>query len=130
MTIPLEMRKGIREQNVALASAFNLVEQRDGPSKAQFMIHELRARESLMNEMPVIHVDDPQQVSDELLKSVPPFPFVKERSASQQEEQPQPGKIMPDGNFVCSKLPPLDYSPCLPNTLSVVSQPERDQPNL
>ena len=96
--------------------------------KAQYMINELRARENLINEMPAIHVEDAQQVSDTFLTSIPSFPFINEWDISQQDDQPQPGPIMPDGDFVCPEAPPpLDYSPYTPNTLSLVSQPEKDQ---
>ena len=79
-------------------SFFNLVERRNGPSKARCMIHE-RARGSLINEMPAIHVEDAQQVSDKFLTSIPSFPFIKEWDISQQDYQPQPGPITPEWRF-------------------------------
>ena len=72
---------------MALASIFRYVERTEGPAKAQLMIHTLRAQESLVYEIPTVHVSDPADLG-ECTDAVPPFPFLDEWNNNQKESLP------------------------------------------
>ena len=124
--LPLEMRKGLKEKNMALASIFRYVERKEGLAKAQLMIHTLRAQESLVYEIPTVHVSDPADLG-ESTDVVPSFPFLEEWNNSQKESLPygEPllaGKLLTDGRFVCPSTPlysstPTDVSEPPPSSL-------------